>query len=160
MGTLTVRPKVLASSHPNGTIPMATRADETPGFPCGNSPLWHVFLVVLWTVWAALTVHEYVPDAFGLPVFLLVLVAGALFGVALFGWVARTGRSRKARRLYRDAPLDQQLVIAVVLSVPLLTLMYGLSTMGVSAVLAQVALVSAIVGYHQAKFVSAYARLQ
>ncbi|WP_154018998.1 hypothetical protein [Halococcus agarilyticus] len=139
---------------------MATRIDEVPKFPLGNSPLWHVFFVVLWGIWAALTVNEYVGDAFGLPAFLLALLCGVLFGVALFGWLARTKRGRKARQLYADAPLGQQLVIGVVLLVPLLALMYGLSTVGVSAVLAQVALVGAIVGYHQSKFASAYARLQ
>lgn len=160
MGTLTVRPKAFVSSHSDDTIPMAIRVDEAPEFPFDVSPLWHSFFVVLWAVWAALTVHEYVGDAIGLPAFLLALLCGVLFGIAVFGWITRTEYGGRARRLYRDAPLGQQLVIAAVLSVPPLTLMYGLSTMGVSAVLAQVALVSAIVGYQQSKFASAYARLQ
>jgi len=139
---------------------MATRSDETPTFPFGNSPLFHVFFVALYAIWAVLTVHEYVGDAFGLPAFLLALLTGVLFGVALFGWATRTSHGERARRLYRDAPLGQQFVIAAVLTVPLLALMYGLSTVGVSAVLAEIALVSAIVSYHQARFASAYARLQ
>lgn len=139
---------------------MATRTDETPEFPFGSSPLRHSFVVVLWAIWAALTVHEYVGDAFGLPAFLFALLTGVLFGVALFAWVTRTERGEKTRRLYDDALLGQQLVVGVVLSIPLIALMFGLATTDVSPVLLQVALISAIFGYHQSKFASAYARLE
>ena len=64
------------------------------------------------------------------------------------------------KRLYDDAPLGQRIGITVVLLAPLLALAYGLSTVGVSTVLFQVAFISAVVGHHQAKFASAYAHLQ
>lgn len=138
---------------------MATRTDEAPEFPFGNSPLWHVFFVVLWAVWAALMVHEYVGDSFGLPAFLIALLAGVLFGVMLFAWFARTERGAKAQRLYDDAPVGQQLVIAVVLLVPLAAVGYVLATADVSLVLLQVAFFNALLSYQQSKFASAYARL-
>ena len=106
MGTLTVRPKgffILTVRVCN--VPVPTRADEVPALAFGNSPLRHMSFVVPGAVWAALTAHEYVDDAFGLPAFLLPLVVGVLFGIAVFAWVTRTRYGERARRLYRDAPL-------------------------------------------------------
>ncbi|EMA47573.1 hypothetical protein [Halococcus saccharolyticus] len=139
---------------------MATRTDEAPEFPFGTSPFRHSFIVVLWAVWAALNVNEYVGDAFEFPAFLLALLTGVLLGVALFAWVTRTKHGEKARRLYDDAPLGQQLLVSVVLSVLLIALVFGLDTTDVSPLLLQVAFISVIFGYHQSKFASAYARLE
>ena len=139
---------------------MATRTNGAPEFPLGNSPLLHVFFVALWAIWAALTVHEYVGDGLGMPAFLLALLLGVLFGIALFALFTRTEGGGKAKQLYDDAPLGQRIGITVVLLAPLLAFAYGLSTVGVSTVLFQVAFISAVVGHHQAKFASAYAHLQ
>lgn len=133
---------------------MASRTADSSIFLFRRSPFWHSVFVVIWTIWAVLTVHEYVDESFGLPAFLFALVGGVLIGAGFFALMTRTHRGRKAKRLYDDAPLGQQFAIGVVLLVPLAVLMYGSAAFDVSLVLLQVVLLSTIFGYYRSAFVS------
>jgi hypothetical protein len=134
---------------------MATRTKGVSTF--GSGAVRHSFVVILWAVWAVLTANEYVGDAFGLPLYLLLLVGGFPLGVAFFAWTARTKRGRMAKRLYDDAPSGQQLMAGVALLVPLAAVAYVLTLIDVSLVVLLVLWMSAIVGYQQSTFVATHA---
>jgi hypothetical protein len=133
---------------------MATWTEELPTF--GSGAVRHSLFTIVWAVWAVLTAHEYVGDAFGLPLYLLLLVGGFLLGVVFFAWTTRTKRGRMAKRLYDDAPSGQQLMAGVVLLVPLAAVGYVLTLMNVSLVILLVLWMSAIVGYQQSMFVATH----
>jgi hypothetical protein len=133
---------------------MATRTDGMSTFV--SSAVRHSFFVVLWAVWAVLTANEFVGDAFGLPLYLLLLVGGFLLGVVFLVWTTRTERGRMAKRLYDDAPLGQQLMVGVALLVPLAAVAYVLTLVDVSLVVLFVLWMSAIVGYQQSMFVATH----
>ena len=137
---------------------MATRTDGVLAF--GSNAIRHSFFVVLWTVWAVLTANEFVGEAFGLPLYLLSLVGGFLLGVMFFAWTTRTERGRMAKRLYDDAPLDQQFVISFVLLVPLAAVAYVLTVIDVSFVVLIVLWVSGIVGYQQLNLTTTHTGLE
>jgi hypothetical protein len=133
---------------------MATRTDGMPTF--GSGAVRHSFVVILWAVWAVLTANEFVGDAFGLPLYLLLLVGGFPLGVVFFAWTTRTKRGRMAKRLYDDAPSGQQLMAGVALLVPLAALAYVLTVVDVSVMALLVLWISAIVGYQQSTFVTTH----
>jgi hypothetical protein len=133
---------------------MATRTDGMSTFV--SSAVRHNFFTVVWAIWAVLTANEFVGDAFGLPLYLLLLAGGFPLGVVFFAWTRRTERGRMAKRLYDDAPSGQQLMVGVVLLVPLAALLYILALMDVSLVVFLVLWMSAIVGYQQSMFVTTH----
>jgi hypothetical protein len=134
---------------------MATRSENTPGYPAERGPIWDAGFVVLWVFWTALAVNEYVGTAFSFPAFVAWLFGGLSVGIAAGSWRRLTATGRRADRLYRDAPIGQQIVIGLVIAIPSVGVgIYAATLVGFSTVLLQVGFVNALAGSALAGFVS------
>ena len=118
---------------------MTAETHALPKHLSERGPLWAVGFVVLWVSWAVLFVHEYVGDSVRFSSFVIALIVGMSIGIGLAYWLRRTESGLRVDRSYRNAPLDQQIILAVVTVVPVVAAgFYFTESTGISSLLLEV----------------------
>lgn len=136
---------------------MAAKTHELSEHLPRKNPIRDAVLAVIWVLFFALSVHEYVGDSIRFSTFLLALVAGILLGVGFTHWLRRTDSGLRANDRYRKASTGQKTVFAVVIAVPAAAIViYAETLFNISTLLVSIVFFGGLFGKQLVDFVLVY----
>lgn len=140
---------------------MATRTPELSNHLPRKNPVRDAIFAVVWVLFFALTVYEYVGDSVRFSAFLLSLLAGILLGVGFTHWLRRTESGLRANDRYRNAQTGEKIVFSVVTAIPMVAVvMYAAILVEISTVLVTIGFFGGLFGKQLVDFVLVYSSLE
>lgn len=136
---------------------MVSRTHELSDHLPRKNPVRDAVFAVIWVLFFALTVNEYVGDSIRFSGFLLSLLTGILLGVGFAYWLRRTESGFRAGDRYQNAQTGRKIVFAVVTAVPTVAIViYAAILVEISTVLIIVGFFGGLFGKQLVDFVLVY----